>query len=62
MSSLHDVTDAEEVLYTADCIRDNPYDLEHHKWLLDALAARLARQLTREQLQALLDSHPAMAE
>lgn len=57
MSSLHDLTDAEYVIEVADAMRGYP-DPEND-WYLDAIAARLAQRLTREQLQALLDSHPA---
>lgn len=62
MSSLHDLTDAEDVVEVAEAIRQYNYDEEYCRVLLDALAARLARRLTREQLQALLDSHPASQE
>jgi len=59
MSSLHEPTDAEEVICTASSIHGYKFDDEYTLMLLDALAARLAQRLTREQLQALLDSHPA---
>ena len=60
MPSLHDHTDADAVIEYANAIHQYG-DNDYNNILLE-LAVRLGKRLTRAQLQALFDSHSAMAE